>query len=162
MATKEPWLTSVDDLMRIFRDALVAILPSLERAKIHWHKSDAYDQWDHIAETLFQEIVVDTIRWGVNDFEAKVPRYDFTYSDYSAFSFASVSRRGTVEAGNLLAFLNFDPNDDTFSVVRCLEVDQNGIVGRPCRVPLDEAFFVFEHRQPDGSLVPARDLSITL
>jgi hypothetical protein len=49
--------------MLIFRDALAAVAPVLERAHMHSDDLRAYDDWDEIAQALFDNIVVRSIRW---------------------------------------------------------------------------------------------------
>src|SRR6266849_5651445 len=62
------WITTVDELVRIFRDALAAVAPVLERAQIHSDELRAYDDWDAIADALFQNIVVRSIQWSEQAF----------------------------------------------------------------------------------------------
>jgi len=61
--SKSPWATTVEELVRIFRDALAAIGPVLERARIHSDDLRAYDDWDQIARTLFDTIVINSVRY---------------------------------------------------------------------------------------------------
>jgi hypothetical protein len=57
------WVTSVDELVQIFHDALAAVAPVLERARIHSDLPRAYDEWDAIAQALFHNVVVRSIQW---------------------------------------------------------------------------------------------------
>jgi hypothetical protein len=158
MAENEPWSTSVDELMGIFRDTLIALLPSMRRARIPWRSFDAYDAWDNITETLFEEIVVGPIRCGVRDFEMKIPRYGMTHRDLTPFSFIAVLK--VAEAP--LVFHRFDADDDTFSIALCFEIADWSRATASHRVPVAEASFSFQHRQPDGSFVAVSDLAIDL
>jgi hypothetical protein len=63
MRATPTWITSVDELVTIFRDALAAVAPVLERAHIYSDDQKAYDDWDEIAQTLFDSIVARSIRW---------------------------------------------------------------------------------------------------
>lgn len=56
------WSTSVDELVRIFRDALAVVAPVLQRAQIHSDDLRAYDDWDEIAQALFDNVIVRSIR----------------------------------------------------------------------------------------------------
>ena len=68
---------SVDELMRNFRGALIAIIPWLERAKIKWKRGESYDDWDSIAETLYTSIVLNSINSEM--INTQVADYDFIF-----------------------------------------------------------------------------------
>ena len=80
------WNTSVTELIRIFRGALLSIIPWLEKAKIKWNEGEAYDDWDNIVESLYLNLVCSTLNGEVS-VENNIAKYNFTYSDYSTINF---------------------------------------------------------------------------
>jgi len=48
---------TVTDLVLNFGDACRALVPSLDRARIPWSDANQYDNWDRIAEALFESLV---------------------------------------------------------------------------------------------------------
>lgn len=84
------WDTSITELIMIFRDSLISLIPILQRAKITVGIDQGYDAWDDISETLFNNIVVESIRWALPENEMldfKLSRYEMTYEDYFNISF---------------------------------------------------------------------------
>ena len=75
------WRTSVTDLLEIFHDSLVALVPQMQRARIGWRNGVAYDDWDEIAETLFGKIVVASLQWSLPEETPilNVPKYNTWY-----------------------------------------------------------------------------------
>ncbi len=63
MSATRTWATSIDDLLRTFRDGLIAMIPIAERACIIWKEPDAYDDWDMISQALYRAIVITSIEW---------------------------------------------------------------------------------------------------
>lgn len=37
----------------------------MDRVHIPWYNDTSYDDWDHIAQTLYQEIVIDSLQWSL-------------------------------------------------------------------------------------------------
>lgn len=59
------WGTTVTDIMRIFQSAVVALVPSMEAARIPWRPPSAYDDWEEIAACLFKHLVGRSIAWSL-------------------------------------------------------------------------------------------------
>ena len=59
MSPRAKWTTSVDELIRLFGDAIRALIPIAERARMQWKAPDSYDDWDHICEAIYRSIVGD-------------------------------------------------------------------------------------------------------
>jgi hypothetical protein len=140
---------------------LRAIVVPLEHAHIRWKSPDSYDQWDAIAQTLWEQIVVDALSYHISEHhkELLVPKYDLTYEDYSTFSFVE-ARLDRTEASNL-AMVALSNSDSAFDRVRCDELDASGLrVDSLVAIPLDRCVFVFRHRQADGSLHDVAELEI--
>src|SRR5947209_1121998 len=94
------WQTTVDQLMLVFRDALRALVPHVEKAKIEWRDGSAYDDWDEIAQTLYEKIVVASLLWARPEDERErwqLPDYNMTYSSYIGKTVIAVNRASTNE-----------------------------------------------------------------
>jgi hypothetical protein len=50
---------TVTDLLLNFADACRALVPSLDRAVVPWRDGDQYDNWDRVAEALFESLVTE-------------------------------------------------------------------------------------------------------
>lgn len=160
------WKTTVDELVAIFRDALIAVLLSLRRAQIRWDDLHAYDDWDAISETLFKAIVADSLLWAVGDLETTVPKYGFNMVGDPRMSFVRVTTTDPTGADcDYLVFCDIDPSDDRFDRVRCWMIDDRGqhVAGHLLSVPLQNARFSFLHRiEPGGAFREHTELAVVL
>ena len=47
----------VTELVGLFREALLALLPVMERSRIKWREGQSYDPWENIERTLYKSII---------------------------------------------------------------------------------------------------------
>jgi hypothetical protein len=150
--------------MHIFQEALLALLPAMERAHIRWREPDAYDDWDEIAEALFNNIVVRSIAWTSPDAEAPmVPRYNMVYEHYATMSFIEVVTAGKRRPPYLL-FHSFSSTTAPFDTVKCRAIDATGtVIGEDfvC-LPADRARFQLQRRTASAALHPQKALVVLL
>jgi len=121
--------TTVTELLQSCRDALAAIAPVVERVGMRWKEPDVYDDWDAIAEVLFQQVVVESLRWALPDDHRAhfaLPQYAMKHESVAATSYIRV-----VEAQNdrHLAFHGFGTHVDPFDIVRTQQVTEEGVSG---------------------------------
>jgi hypothetical protein len=120
---------SVRDHLNEFRECLDALSPVMTRHDIPWRDGEAYDDWDRIAETLFDVLVVGPSRLALAeanlDGVLPIPAYGFSYASYEAHSWFDFGGEG-----EHLAFQEFVA-DDGFEVVRAVRVDASGRVLDP-------------------------------
>jgi hypothetical protein len=137
----------------IFRDALRAVTPYFDRARIPWREPDAYDDWDMTVDVLFKVIVVDSIRWALKDVEdsLKIPKYGMTYQSYAKMSFLALRGERTPQ---YLAVRSLATRVSPFDFVECVLIDPGGdlVEKTPRCEPFDTAHFEFQHRLPGGRL----------
>ncbi len=57
------WHTSVTELIHTFRECLAAVAPVLERARFRTEEPNTSDDWDDVADSLFDNVVGRSIRW---------------------------------------------------------------------------------------------------
>jgi hypothetical protein len=120
------WRTSVTDVLLIFRDALRALVPHVTRAHIQWREGTAYDDWDEIAQVLYEKIVVSSALWALPEHErstAEFPVYNMTYDSYAGKAVIIVNEESDSER---LVFHSFATQDRPFDRVRSRVVDAEG------------------------------------
>lgn len=164
------WRTSVHQLVAIFRDTLIDLVPALERAHIAWRVPDAYEAWDAISETLYRTMVIDAITWGLppeGPERLQVPVYETSYFSYAGMSYIEVlspSIEGICPSGCTYLFHGFASVDAPFDTVECIAIDQDGdtMSGTFLELPFGEAAFRFQCRRPDGGTVPYELLDVLL
>ena len=80
---------SVTDLVRNFAGACRALVPNLDQARIPWTDGKQYDNWDRIAEALFESLVLEPCRFQAKISFPETPlmltRYGFLQRSESAF-----------------------------------------------------------------------------
>lgn len=151
MESQQP-SASVHDLLMIFRDALIALVPSMNRAMIPWREGESYDDWDLITEALYRSIVVGSCE-DLLEHSRPIARYGFMIPDYLAHSFIAVSlpRNGPTPA----AFVRFATLEVPFDMVRVRTLAPAGYtVTSTLDVPADGvSFSLFANR--DGRFTKA-------
>jgi hypothetical protein len=134
------WNTSVTELIRIFRGALLSIIPWLEKAKIKWNEGEAYDDWDNIVESLYLNLVCSTLNGEVS-VENNIAKYNFTYSDYTTINFIEVKRKGNSEKRYI--FVAFQSGFSPLDSVKVAIIDEvNKVVGHAI-FKFDSLEFIF-------------------
>ena len=159
------WDTTVTELMSIFREAQGALVPVMERARVRWH-GNTYDDWETIAEALFDSIVVMSITNALPPADAarlQIPKLAMIYGDYSTMSFIEVLT-GDKESPSLHRFFQFGSINKPFDTVEYLAIDAAGKVlsEEINSIPADRTEFGFQHRQPSGDLHPMHVLRVGL
>jgi hypothetical protein len=94
------WRTNIGELLRIFRDAMKALVPQLKRAKIEWRDGAAYDDWDEIAQILYEKIVVSSLLWAMPEEKRELFHlsvYGMTYSAYASNAVITVNHASVEE-----------------------------------------------------------------
>lgn len=57
------WSTTITELLGTLRQALTVLVPVAEKIRMPWRDGEAYDDWDAIAECLYDNLVVHSIAW---------------------------------------------------------------------------------------------------
>ncbi|MFO7575176.1 MAG: hypothetical protein R6W67_08470 [Bacteroidales bacterium] len=132
--------TSVTDLVVIFRGALLAIIPWLEKAKIKWEDGEAYDDWDNIAESLYKNIVCSTLTGEVAS-EYKIAKYNFNYNNYTSMNYIEVKYKDKSE--KTFVFVAFQSNSSLLDSVKVAELDKTDNVVGYTKLKYENLEFVF-------------------
>jgi len=127
------WHTSVSETMRLAREAMRVLVPTVEKARIPWREPANYDDWDLIASALYRAIVVLAIE-NSPEFEqaSEVIDYNKRVEDYSSSSFIT-----DLASTRLLAFVSFVTDNEPFDVCLFAELGENERVEGTVRRPFD-------------------------
>lgn len=147
---------SVADLAVIFRQALVALIPTADRLLLEW--LDAQKQhrdWERIAESLFDACVRGPLDADVGRRDGEFPlvRYDIDADSYDTFSWIGVRSRRLARPAPLIRFVTVEEPFDTVQVA-ILDAFGRTPLTRVL-VPFDEAEFIFVRRskaEPDAEI----------
>ncbi|MHC4145598.1 MAG: hypothetical protein ACYSUD_12570 [Planctomycetota bacterium] len=164
MPVDQTWNPTTTELMKLFRESLTRLLPVMEKAHLSWQEEEAYDEWDQIATSLFEGIVVSSLRWGLTPgvlTELEVPAYDVVYPDYAEFSFIECLS-DSPESDDHLLFHKFVTNEAPFDMIRCYQVNNRGqkLTPDPEIRPVADARFAFCLRRSPDELIRYERLTI--
>jgi hypothetical protein len=155
MATQEQWRTTVQDLMLNFHEALVALTPYMDRVKIGWRDEEAYDDWDHIAQSLYQNMVLRSILFSTEcQDDLATPDYGTVYPSYGDKSFIEIV--GDPSQPRLYrVFVGFSTREHPFDQVLYLPVSGPDLrpASDPVPMRLGEAKFMFVINKGDGAQI---------
>ena len=80
------WHITVSELVGLFQEALQAVVPVAAKARIPYGEETAYDDWDRIAQCLYDSIVIRNIRFARGIGQSVVlPDYAMSYDRLDAF-----------------------------------------------------------------------------
>lgn len=134
------WKTSVTELLAIFKGALLAIIPWLEKAKIKWKEGEAYDDWDNIADSLYRNIVCSSLTGEVAS-DYSIAKYNFHYEDYSSIDFIQV--KSERHSDKYLAFVAFQSISTPLDSIKVAELDKADKVVKHLDLKQGDLEFVF-------------------
>jgi len=125
------WHTSISEAMCIAQEAMRALVPAMEKAKIPWHEPDNYDDWDLIASSIYKAVVILGAENSPEfDQASKIVGYNMRVEDYSSFSFVT-----DLTSGRLWAFVSFATDFEPFDACLFAELDEKGRVESVVRRP---------------------------
>lgn len=156
----EIWEVSVSDLIAIFREALLALVPQMEKARIPWREGEAYDDWDDIATSLYTSIVARSVQ---NSLQARpgvdLPPYDLLEESYADSAYIEVIIKATQTR---FAFVALTTGRDPFDTVRAVPVATGARVEDEARAAWGDAEFSLCVPQPNGGRRCLSVLSVRL
>lgn len=114
---------TVTDILWIFRESLIALIPSMEKAKIGWRDNEAYDDWDEIAKVLYEKIIVRSIQFSLGvDNSVDLPSYGIRYDSYKGRSFIICeTEQSAIDENFFNIFLGFSTETNFFDQVNVAE-----------------------------------------
>lgn len=102
--------TTVTDLVLNFADACRSLVPALDRSDVAWQDATQWDNWDRIAQPLFESLVTEPCMYAaVGEMKLHtltVPRYGFEpygpkYNAWITLEGSSNMRMGGLSTENL-------------------------------------------------------------
>ncbi len=117
---------TVTFLMNAFRRALQAMAPIAESVGLTWRDSEAYDEWDALAESLFDVLVVSAVMGDVKVAAGRAALSRYGYGPPPAASPAgSWIEVDVPEMLGTYSFVAFGSNED-FGKIHVARVDHDG------------------------------------
>lgn len=162
MAGLELWTISIQNLMLCFRDALAALTPSMDRVKIGWRDEEAYDDWDEIAQCLYQNMVLRSVRFSLDRPEGfTTPEYGTVYPSYGDKSFIEVPDSSS-PLGEYRVFVGFATLRHPFDQIRCVRVSGPDLraLGEANCIPLEGSLFMFMFSTGAGQRTRLSEISV--
>lgn len=138
------WNVSVKDLLMNFQGALVALVPWLEKSKIPFVEGESYDDWDMISSTLYETMVINSIKYSTEFSNNQYPfaKYDYPYDNYEGLSF--ILAENPEKSSDFTIFVSLNSNDKFKSINVCRVSKLNMQVVSKGRLKLNAAeFYVF-------------------
>jgi hypothetical protein len=145
---------TVTNLVFNFRDACRALVPSLDRARVAWSDANQYDNWDRIAEALFESFVAEPCMFQANEIglgALQLTKYGFSIAP-NANAFICV----VAPQGGECRFINLASYDEPFDHVRAL-----GTFGEII-APIAQCEFSFVMTGPTGKQLRATEINLHL
>jgi|GEM_PF-2265110 len=139
---------TVTELIRNFREGLLGLLPVVERVRMPWRPLDAYDEWDELAQAVYEALVVWPLRWTLAESEHEhfeMPEYNLLIPTYTGKSLIEVIP--AQPDGSIRVFHALGTSKAPFDVVEWRDV---GPTGAPASdvlgtTSLEEARFVLRY-----------------
>jgi hypothetical protein len=144
------YVASVDELIDVFRQGLLALIPVAERAQVTWRYPDAYDDWDELAESLYGVFVGHPAGRPPNTPESyPLAPYDYYIRSYAEFSWIEFD---SPDAGDSAAFVGLRSDAEPFDTLYLVQVDpESGKPGDSIEVPWRDHGFALRRRFVDGT-----------
>jgi len=135
---------TITELMLNFRAGLLGVLPAVEAVHIPWKRPDAYDEWDAVAASIFQALVITPIRHGVPQLQAEAisfPDYDMLLPRYDGMAVIEVLPE--LPDGTIRVFHALGTSQDSFDTVEWRAVLPSGApaTGQLLASPLASSHF---------------------
>jgi hypothetical protein len=137
---------SVDEYIKIFREASLALVQSLEKNGIDLKNDDVLENYESIFESLYKCVVNDEIEIKLSSATTPLhplPKYGFYYKDYLKNSFISVKTEQY--ENSKLALILFKTQKKPFDTIYCNLIDAEGKVAQEgIEVPYSSCKFIVE------------------
>jgi hypothetical protein len=108
---------AVTELVGLFREALLALLPVMEKSRIKWREGESYDPWEEIERALYKSIIGSCVE-NATSIQPIFPlaAYGLVYPTYADRSFLVPSDNERI------AFLEFGTGAEPFDEAIFLEL----------------------------------------
>lgn len=123
----EQWQVTINELMDIFHSSILSLLPWMKKAHIKWKEEEAYDDWDRIVSSLFENIVIRSILSSEEiPHNSQIPEYDLALDSYKEFIFIILKFKDTKpKSGKWNIFIGYSSKDDPMDTIKYITVDKD-------------------------------------
>jgi hypothetical protein len=142
----------VRELFANFRQALLAIAPIADRARIHFADQETHRDWERLAQSMFDAFVRSPIEADRTASGAELPlaRYDIDLDDYLSASWLA-SNASSPHEGAVIRFLS---QDSAFDMVQVVDIDPASLrAGRRRTLAVGEINPVLYRRSETGAAI---------
>jgi len=141
-AASSPWQVRIGALVEIFQRALITLVPTFDQARINWRGPNTYDEYERIAEALFDSIVRDALTNARSVAKAHPPgRYSVHQPG------RELSRIYVNDPKDRLAFFELETTQEPFDTIVCQRIDDRGWeTDEQVQISLIGARFTYEAR----------------
>jgi hypothetical protein len=149
MTEADVYRATVGELLENFRDALVAILPVVDRAMINYRDNETHRDWERLAEGMFDAFVRSPIDSDLAAIGGELPlaRYDIDVGDYLGVSWLTTD----VEAPHRGVLLRFLSDAAPFDKIQVVDIDPVTLrAGKRRTVATSEISLALYRRVEDG------------
>jgi hypothetical protein len=157
------WHSTANNLMKNFRDSLIALLTVFEEAHIGWREENQDEEFVSIVEQLFDGIVLSKLEKKIMNMQeepAKLPKYGFFHRNYKDMSFVEIIT-GQEKPTGIYVFNFISTDKRPFDTVNCVKIDKTGkIIQKEVAFDFVDVSFRFQYRMPNGELFAFSDISI--
>ena len=147
---------TVTKIINYFREALIGMIPPLEKAKINWQNDEQDEDFEGIVEGLYHWIVVyklESMVAGKFDIQPETARYGILYSDYSKKSFIEAGKSLESEEPGFFVFSYLKTGSEPFDTVVCNKMNSYGkVIEKNLEFNISELQFRYQHRDQIGKL----------
>jgi hypothetical protein len=136
------WQVRIGALIEIFQRALITLVPTFDQARINWRGPNTYDDYERIAEALFDSIVRDALTNAPSVAKAYPPGRYSVHQPGREWSRIYVN-----DPEDRLAFYELETTREAFDTIACQRIDDRGReTDEQVQIPLIGARFTYEAR----------------
>jgi hypothetical protein len=141
-AASSPWQVGIGALVEIFQRALITLVPTFDQARIKWRGPNTYDEYERIAEALFDSIVRDALT------NAPLVAKAYPPGRYSVHQPGrELSRIYVTDPEDRLALFELETAHEPFDTIVCQRIDDRGLeTDEQVQIPMIGARFTYEAR----------------
>lgn len=127
IVTKNEALRKIEvaELMGHFRDSILSVVPSLQKAGINWNNVGQDENLDTLLESLFDLIVRAKVEFEAENTlktEINLAKYGFLYRNYAKQSFIEVVPKDADEKG-IFALIHIYGREKAYDTCYCAKLD---------------------------------------
>jgi hypothetical protein len=136
---------AINKLMNLYKDALLSLVPELEKAQVKYTNYEEYEEVESICESLYNLIISIKLEQYVQEkysVQPNLPKYGFFYRDYKNHDLIEVH---PVDSDVRFIFVMLKSKDAPFDTVLCNQIDNVGnILERDIEFKWENVNFIFK------------------